>query len=262
MLSDAQIEARKGKLTASRVACLMNGDAAAILRLYQEFIGEAVPEDLSHVWPVRLGEVTESLQLNWFEEQNRLPVTRRGEVVVHPTIEWAACTLDGWIDDDKYPVEAKHVGGREPVEVIIDRYQPQFQWVMFVTGAKQIAVTMIFGANQPIVEFIERAEEYITEMVKRGQQFMDCVTARREPVALPAVPPPVDATRVYDMSGNNRWAANAVEWLETKANAKRCKDAEIILKALVPDDAKKAFGHDVQITRDRAGRLSLREVVL
>ena len=33
-----------------------------------------------------------------------------------------------------------------------------------------------------------------------------------------------------------------------------------ILKSLVPSDAKKCFGYDVQITRDRAGRLSLREL--
>jgi len=34
MLSPEQIEARRGKLTASRVACLMNGDEQAVYNLW------------------------------------------------------------------------------------------------------------------------------------------------------------------------------------------------------------------------------------
>ena len=75
--------ARKGKLTASRIACLMTGNAAAIMQLYLEMIGEGEPEDLSAVWPVRLGEATEALNLEWFERRNTI-LSRHGEVVVHP----------------------------------------------------------------------------------------------------------------------------------------------------------------------------------
>jgi hypothetical protein len=60
------------------------------------------------------------------------------------------------------------------------------------------------------------------------------------------------------MQGNNKWAAHADEWIKTKPAADTCKDAEKSLKALVPDDAKKCHGYGIQITRDRAGRLSLR----
>jgi hypothetical protein len=63
MLTKAQIEQRQGKLTASRVACLMTGDAEKILRLYKEMIGEEDEEDLSRVWPVALGVAAEQLQL-------------------------------------------------------------------------------------------------------------------------------------------------------------------------------------------------------
>ena len=54
-----------------------------------------------------------------------------------------------------YALEAKHVGGREPIETIIERYQPQLQWVMFVTCTKQIAISIIMGANQPIARRIQ-----------------------------------------------------------------------------------------------------------
>jgi predicted phage-related endonuclease len=259
MLSQDQIKAREGKLTASRVAVLMKGDVEGIMQLYKEMIGEGEPVDLRHVWPVRLGEVTEQLNLDWFEEKNGSPVTRRGEVVVHEGYDWAAATLDGWFEELKAPIEAKHVGGREPLEVIIERYQPQFQWQMEVTGASECILSVIMGASEPVVEFIPRDADYAAEMVKRGKQFMDCVAKRIPPVALPEVPAPIDASKVYDMSGNNSWAAGANDWLVNKDAADKCKDAEKILKSLVPEDAKKCHGHDIQITRDRAGRLSLRK---
>jgi len=257
MLTDVQIKARAGKLTASRVACLMTGDAEAIMRLYQEMIGEGEPEDLSHVWPVRLGEATEQLNLDWFEVKNG-PVSRRGEVVVHPLHPWAAATLDGWWM--ACPVEVKHVGGREPLEVIIERYQPQMQWQMEVTGATECALSVIMGASEPVVEFIPRDAEYAEEMIERGSQFIDCVRARRVPVALPAVAPPADATKIIDMTGNNAWAVRADEWLRNFDAVAIAKEAEKVLKSLVPADAKKCHGHQIQITRDRAGRLSLREI--
>src|SRR5262245_53229347 len=134
MLTDAQIEARKGKLTASRVACLMEGETDKIMRLYREMIGEELPEDLSGVWPVRLGACTEQLQLDWYEMQGS-PVSRRGEVVVHPDYDWAACTLDGWDEILRCPLECKHVNNRSVVEEVRDKYQPQMQWQMECTRA-------------------------------------------------------------------------------------------------------------------------------
>ena len=63
------------------------------------------------------------------------------------------------------------------------------------------------------------------------------------------------------MTGNNTWANEGDVWLNTKDAAFQNKNAEKILKAVVPEDAKKCHGHGIQITRDRAGRLSLREFV-
>lgn len=258
MLTDAQIQARAGKLTASRVACLMKGDAEAILRLYRQMIGEEVEDDLSHVWPVRLGECTESLQLDWYEEAAGDTVSMRGIVVVHKQFDWAAATLDGWIDLLHCPIEAKHVGGREPLEIIIERYQPQMHWQMECTGSTQCALSVIMGATAPIVEFVPRDPEYAAELMRRGAQFMDFVRRRVPPVAFDPASPPIDPTKLYDMSRNNMWASQAAEWLGNKDAADAAKAAEKILKEIVPADAKKCTGHGVRITRDRAGRLSLR----
>lgn len=260
MLTTTQIEARKGKLTASRVACLMTADPAKIMQLYLEMIGEGEPEDLSHVWPVRLGEATEQLQLDWYEQKCGYALSCRGSVLVHPKYPWAAATLDGFDERLLCPIECKHVGGREPLEVIIDRYQPQMQWQMECAVSEECGLSVIMGANEPIIEYIPRDAEYAAEMIVRGKQFIDCVAARRVPVALAAVPSPIDASAVYDMTPSNSWAISAADWLLTKEPAERCASASKILKAMVPADAKKCMGHGVRITRDRAGRLSLREL--
>jgi len=258
-LSAAQAAARLGKLTGSRIACLMKGDAEAIDRLYREMIGEEVEEDLSGVWAVRLGEATEELNLAWFERKQAGPVTRRGEVINHPFLPWAACTIDGWSDPHQCPIECKHVGGREPIETIVQRYQPQCQWQMEVTGADQCALSIISGANEPVIEWIDRDADYAAEMVRRGEQFMHCVTLRRQPVALAPAAPPIEADKVYDMAEDGAWRKHAASWLQCAGAAETAKKCERELKALVPVDAKLAHGVGIRITRDRAGRLSLRE---
>lgn len=259
MLSPAQIEIRKGKLTASRMSPLMTGDAPAILQLYREMIGEADEQDLSQVWAVQLGAATEQLNLDWYELRKN-PLSRRGEVVIHSRYDWAACTLDAWDDTLGCPIEAKHVGGREDLSIVIDRYQPQCQWLMEITTANQCGLSIIIAASPPIVEYIERDGEYAAEMIHRGAQFMDCVARRIVPVHLAPIAAPVIASKTYEMSGDNRWANAAATWLMTKVAAREHAEAEKELKEIVPPDAKKCTGYGVVITRDRAGRLSLREI--
>lgn len=263
MLTKTQLDQRAGKLTASRVAALMTGDPEKVMRLYREMIGEQPEEDLSDVWPVQLGSATEALNLEWYARKSMagFSVSRRGEVVTHPIYHWAACTLDGWDEVLMCPVECKHVGGREPLEVVIDRYQPQMHWQMECTGAKQCALSVIMGANEPVVEYIDYDWQYAAEMIRRGAQFIGFVQRREPPVVLAAAPPPAGTLKEYDMTGKNEWAAYAAQWLETSTNARLNKEAEKVLKNLVPADAKKCAGHRVQITRDRANRLSLREVL-
>src|SRR5882672_8808400 len=93
------------------------------------------------------------------ERKHRQIVSRRGDVVGRPFLIWAAVTLDGWIDALQCPIEAKHVGGREPLEVIFERYAPQVQWIMECTGSNQCALSIIMATAEPVVEFIERNAE-------------------------------------------------------------------------------------------------------
>lgn len=259
MLSPEQIASREGKLTASRVACLMTGDNEKILNLWRELIGDPafIPDDLSDVWPVQLGSVTETLNLDWYAKK-KAPVTRRGEVVLHQSNPYFACTLDGWDEALPGPVEAKHVGGREPLAKVIERYMPQLHWQMIVANARKCALTVIEGANEPIVEIIEFDEAYGNELLRRAEAFIDCVRTLTPPVAIAPIAAPVKAEKTYDMREDNEFCDDAVTWLENYEAGKKASAAEKRLKAKVPVDAKRCHAAGIEITRDRAGRLSLK----
>lgn len=262
MLSPTQLQARDGKLTASRVACLMTGDAGKIMNLWRELVGdpEFVDEDLSGVWAVQLGSHTESLNLDWYERRTGKPLSRRGEVVVHPSNAWAACTLDGWDDQIGAPIECKHVGGFERTATILERYAPQAHWQMIVTGARHCLFSIIAGAQEPAIEMMEYDEAYGRELMERAASFMLCVHQLTPPVALPPVAAPVKAEKTYDMTGNNQWGSEAVTWQTTRQHAKDFAASEKAIKSLVPDDAIKCTGHGITVSRNKAGSLSIREL--
>lgn len=262
MLSPDQIKQRDGKLTASRVACLMTGDEAKIMNLWRELVGDPdfVEEDLSGVWAVQLGSFTESLNLDWYERRTGKPLSRRGDVVVHPEFDWAAATLDAWDDQIGAPVECKHVGGFEPRERILERYAPQAHWQMMVSSASCCVFSIIEGAREPVIEIVEFDTAYGVELMNRAAAFMICVNTMTPPVACAPVAAPVKAVKTYDMQGNNQWASEAVTWMMTRQAAKDFAASEKSIKALVPADAIKCHGHGMTVSRNKAGSLSIREM--
>lgn len=262
MLNAEQIKARDGKLTASRVACLMSGDEDKITNLWRELVGDPafVPEDLSDVWPVQLGSVTEALNLEWYERRTGRALSRHGDVVLRPGFDWAACTLDAFDAEKAAPVEAKHVGGFEKHDAIIARYMPQMHWQMHCTETTRCMLTVIEGAREPVIDEIALDPAYASELWDRAWQFMQCVWNLTPPVALAPVAAPVKAERTYDMTGRNEWAAEAITWITTRQAAKDNAAADKAIKALVPDDAAKCSGHGISVTRNKAGSLSIKEV--
>lgn len=261
MLTEEQLRLRDGKLTASSVGCLMTGNTDKLLDLWRQMVGAEREEvDWAHIWPVRLGEASEALNLEWWAYKTGRALRRGGEVVVHPRHKWACATLDGFDDGLVGPVDAKHVGGFEPRATVIARYLPQMTWQMDCTGAKRSALSIIEGARAPVPEIIEWDAEYSAELWRRAAAFMECVWSLTPPVALPAVAAPVPATREADLSASNLWCVEADAWLTHRVAAKRFAGAEKELKALVEDDVKRAHGAGIECTRDRAGRLSIKEI--
>jgi hypothetical protein len=258
VLTKEQQKAREGKLTGSVVKVLMTGTDAEVLSLWRQMLGMEEPPSLENVWPVRLGEATEALNLAWYARKVA-PVTRIGEVVIGPE-DWMAATLDGFDATNDRCVECKHVGGRESLETIVSRYTPQCTWQMICTETESCALSVIAGANEPVIEIIPWSLEYSAELVRRGREFMAHVENLTPPVYLPKVEPPPLPAKDYDMADNGSWKQLAARWVQAFGAAQIAKECEIAIKKLVPEDAKTAFGAGIIVTKNRAGAMALREM--
>ncbi len=263
MLTGAQKLAREGKLTASKVSCLMTGDKEKIMQVWRELCGDSSyqEENLDDVWPVQLGLITEPLNLEWYTKKTGHILSRHGEVVQHPNYNWAAATLDAFDGIIPGPIEAKCVGGFDPIEKVIERYQPQIQWQLEVTECNQAVLSVIEGGRVPRLVNLDRDKSYADELMARALRLMEHVWNMTPPVEME----PIELKRIsrlkdYDMMGNNRWAAAASDWLKHKEAAKLWETSVETIKGLIENDAASATGYGITAKRDRANRISIKPI--
>jgi YqaJ-like viral recombinase domain len=268
MLTQAQQDARRGKMTGSGIGPLMTGNEEGIMRLYREMTDQATEDDIkywlkvSNSLPVRLGSFTEPFNLLLVEEEMACEVVRRGEVAVHPLFSKFACTLDGFVNasPDPYVVEAKHVGGMESKDVTWNRYMPQCQWNMFVAGTTMAALSVIRGNSSFVIEWIARDVNYIAEARDRALYFLDCVEHRRPPIDIPPPVPAPPRMADADMTTSNEWRDLEWNYCETLNAAKLHASTAESLKKLVPADAKRAFGWQVEIIVNKRGSKTIKQL--
>lgn len=260
-LTREQLRQREGKLTASRIACIMNGNQQEILNLWREMTGDPdyVPEPRDESWFMMLGTATEQINLDWLQRRVG-PITGRGVVFQHPEYEWAAATLDGWIEKLACPVEAKHNNGFEKIEEVIQRYMPQMHWQMICTDAEQCCLSVIRGTKEPEPYYVELNAAYADAMMNRALSFMAHVRNLTPPVVLPNVieAPKVPATKTAEIL-SPEWKDAADKWIRFKASVLSFKKAEEAIKAMTPQDVAVAFGHGITVKRSRNGALRIFE---
>lgn len=252
LTKEALAERRKG-IGGSDAAKIIEG-GEAWYRLWLDKTGRSEPEDLSGVFAVQLGLVTEALNLDWCERSLGDKVIRRGEVCVskeHPILR---CTLDGW--NEWRVIQAKHVGAFQKLPEVTERYRPQVCHECIVTGAEQGILSVIVGTNEPALIPIELDPFWALEYIDRCHEFWEWVRRDKEPPGAPpaAAPPiPVERMRVVDFQGNNGWSDAAARWLDNRKPADRFKAAEKDIKALVEADVRLATGHGIEVKRDGRG---------
>lgn len=250
---------RRSYIGGSDANTILSANPERIHRLWLEKRGEEQPEDLSEKLPVMLGSWTEPFNRQWFERSTGRAVARAGEWVSCTTNDWRACTLDGYLLDTDTVWEAKHTSSFAKGDEILERYMPQLQHNMAVTGAATALLSVIFGNGKWECYEVRADWLYQQDLLAAEFQFWNCVISGAPPVPAQVPPPPKPVgVREICLEGNNVWAASAADWLMHGEAAKRHAAATAALKDMIEPDVSKAFGHGVEAKRSKAGAITIR----
>ena len=255
------VDERRQFIGGSDANIILSGDAQKVTDLWLEKRGHKEPADLSEVLPVLLGCWTEPFNRQWFEQLTGRRVSNAGEVRVCGVNSWRRASLDGIIKATGTVFEAKHTSAFAKPDELLERYMPQLQHNMAVTGHQQAALSVIFGNHKFEVFEIAADWLYQIELLEAEMRFWTCVLTGEEPVAVqpPPAPRPI-GTREVCLEGNNAWASAAFDWVTHREAAKIHATACTSIKAQVEDDVSRAFGHGIEARRSKSGAITIREL--
>lgn len=268
-LTDAQLRDRKTYIGGSAAKDIADGNWS---KVYNRMVLDE-SEDLSRVFKVQLGHITEEFNLLWFchlmdWQMGHDPSTL---AVRHDEFPFLGCLPDRIMmmqDGTEIVVDAKHTAARAPwwdEQKLAEYYFPQAQHNMIVTGVHRFYLSVIFGNETPTPIPIEYDPDWAARYINLCTAFWGHVERRDPPIdgsdkiAIPKIS--LDDMRELDMTTSNMasaWDEAAFEYVENKPNAEEFEIAKKALKAMVPDDVKKAHGNGVEITRNKRGAMTVR----
>lgn len=258
-LTETQKQNRLHSLGGSDANIILSGDQEKIVNLWLEKTGQKETENLDDVLPVVMGQFTEPLNLYWYEKQTGLQVTSEQLQVKHSEHEFMACTLDGLTTTKagkEAIFEAKHVNAFSKIEDVVQRYMPQLHHNMAVAGLSHAVLSIFKGTLEYEVFEVEADFWYTAQLIDAEKEFWRCVQQNVSPVIQTVEPPKLPTEfRDVDMTANNSWASNATDYLANESASKVFEKAKKELKSLVANDAGRAFGHGIEISRSKSGSL-------
>src|SRR5438309_1557206 len=238
---------------------IMGKDEKALLRLWQEKRGEVASLDLSGVLIVQLGLVTENLNRRWYELNSGHRISDIQRRAVHRTIPWMAATLDGLVKETGAVFEAKFMlPWAFSEDAAAEKHMAQLQHNMWVSNAKSAVLSIITGGGKWVEISIGADPLYQHLLLTAERKFWRCVETGDPPRLFTVEPPRVrlPAVRIVDMNTSNAWAEFANIFQVTKLAFSDHEKSKTELKALMPEDAKEAFGHGIRAKRSKSGAIS------
>ena len=222
--------------------------------------------DLSDVLPVQIGIATEKLNLDWLEKKLIKEEYEHTEIKRDITLEqkdFMMSHLDGLIEDANIVVEAKHTYENNNLENVAQYYYCQMQHYMMHSGANETYLTVFFGNRNHEWASIESDPEFQEKLYKAEMAFWKFVEEDKEPTDFAPIEQPkeikLDGMRTLDMKDNKEMNILIDSLKEVKPYVALQKQIVTDIKALVPDDCRKAFGNGITLSRSKKGTLTLRE---
>jgi putative phage-type endonuclease len=172
--------------------------------LYQEKIGERIPDDLSNVERVQVGLLIEDIIATMYMRktgQKLRRVNKRITSMKHGFPQ--AVQIDRMVVGEKIPLEIKNQDafmrdkwGDEGSADVSITYYPQIQHQIDLLDAPYAKAAVLFGGNTLVTYKIPRDEGFISDMTEAERQFWECVS-------LKIIPDPLDAEEAAMMWGKS-----------------------------------------------------------
>jgi hypothetical protein len=260
-LSADEEDYRIGKFTGSLANVVMNATSeAALINAWLVKTGQEPPPP--ETWAMRAGAHMESLILDEREFKTGHKLTRRGEIVDHPTNSDICVKLDGYRATDDAIVEVKFLAPWRTRDEFVPAYYAQCILQALCTGARNAILLVAQGTSDPVEHEIVFDQDYADELMRRAAAFIVCMKTLTPPCPLPPIVPR-DKWRTIDLDKEpTNWSGELIDHLNVHATtadaAERHAKAGEDARSLVPADVGKVLVRQWQITRDKRGLLSIR----
>ena len=253
---------RMGFIGGSDCYRIMNGEWHD---LWLEKTGREQPDDLSDIFAVRLGTYTEEFHIRELERE--LGVTVKRQYQAQRDIEYVPCraTLDGVYGvDPLIGIECKHTNERQTMSKQLERYMPQLQFYMMVTGIERMVFSCIFGNREREHTIVDATKWYQHDMLVEIIKFWSYVKDDMEPdrglldVVIPKMDAvPINSMVAIDASTNNQFMADAEIFTITKDKAAAHEKAKKRLKEMMPSNCREMYCSDFAMRRAANGSIRM-----
>lgn len=267
-LSSKSQEERLKKVGGSEINILAEGDPKKINDLYERKV-QNKPDDLSMVWPVVMGHVTEDLNTEWCQVKQGIAIESRQRVLYGQKHAFMRCTLDGAVygyKDSAAVFDAKFTMGRpmkgegwdEVIPRLVRKYTPQLHWNAYLLEETEGfpvdygLLSILRGGNEPTFHEIKIDRDYTEHLIGLATYFMGCIEMGVYPDEMERVEvalPPEERLPVDMEQSNNdaRWKQLAESYIQVSGAAETFKKTEAAIKKLVPPHASEAFGYGIRV---------------
>ena len=261
MTLTAEQLAKRGDLGASDLPTIVCGDAHDLLKLYRVKLGLQEHDDLSRIYRVQKSVYDEPFNLDWHEVTLGYKLIERGEVYRHPEYDWLTCTLDAYDPVRDATIECKSTGWS--ADWAQRHYASQIYAQRACRKAKRAIMLLCVSNNDPVEIEYDFDQHFYDEIIARASAFKICMETQTEPVALPKLVPPekwrtIDLINDTTLNQRSELIEHLECWVQSCDAAAQHEQAADAAKLLVPPDVGRLLYHDIKITRDKRGHLSIR----
>jgi hypothetical protein len=262
VLTQAEQNYRVGKFTGSLANAVMNAKSEAeLVKIWRQKVGLDEPDPENY--QMRAGSYMEPFILNECEQRTGCNITRRGEIVDHPTIADICVKLDGYRRSDDATIEVKFLAPWRSRDEFYPAYYAQCILQMLCTGASAAVLLVGQGTSEPVEHEIAFDQDYADELIRRAAAFLICMKTLTPPYPMPPIVPR-EKWRTLDLDTEpTNWTPELITHLEhremTAESAAMHEMAGTAARNMIPDDVGKVMIKEWIISRDRRGTLSIRK---